>query len=61
MNRKLIFTLLVLSLALNVYSQRRTIVVPAPQPPSVPLDGGISLLLVGGGILVNRQLKATNS
>lgn len=38
-------------------AQRRTVIVPAPQPPNVPIDGGISLLLLGGGIWGRNEIR----
>jgi hypothetical protein len=42
-------------------AQRRTVIVPAPQPPNVPLDGGITLLLLGGGIWGRNEIKKSIS
>lgn len=42
-------------------AQRRTVIVPAPQPPNVPIDGGISLLLIGGGIWGRNEIRKSIS
>jgi|GEM_PF-1838816 hypothetical protein len=42
-------------------AQRRTVIVPAPQPPNVPIDGGISLLLLGGGIWGRNEIRKSIS
>lgn len=47
MKRILIIVLLFIS-PFIINAQRRTVVVPAPQPPNVPIDGGIAMLLISG-------------
>ena len=51
-----IIQILVLLLCINftAQAQRRTIVVPAPQPPGVPIDGGLLALLLGGGAFAKK-------
>ena len=56
MKRMLIIVVL-FSTPLVSNAQRRTIIVPAPQPPNVPIDGGISLLLIGGGIWGRNEIR----
>lgn len=50
MKKNLKFIALLVCLTFQLSAQRRTIVVPAPQPPDVPIDGGIIALLIYGGI-----------
>jgi len=41
-------------------AQRRIIHVPAPQPPTVPIDGGLAVVLLGGGLLAKRTINQQN-
>ncbi|MAZ96706.1 hypothetical protein OAQ85_03930 [Schleiferiaceae bacterium] len=59
MKRNLIIVTLVSS-SLFLHAQRRIIHVPAPQPPTVPIDGGLTVLLLGGGLLAKRIVKQPN-
>lgn len=38
-------------------SQTRTIIINAPKPPTVPLDGGISALLLAGGAIAYKTMS----
>lgn len=60
MKRMLIIVVL-FSAPFNSIAQRRTVIVPAPQPPNVPIDGGISLLLIGGGIWGRNEIRKSIS
>lgn len=42
-------------------AQRRTIVIPAPQPPGVPIDGGLTALLIGGGLWGRKFFNKTKN
>ena len=59
MKRNLIIVTLVSS-SLFLHAKRRIIHVPAPQPPTVPIDGGLTVLLLGGGLLAKRIVKQPN-
>jgi len=54
-----IIQILVLLLCINftAQAQRRTKVVPAPQPPGVPIDGGLLALLLGGGAFAKKYYQ----
>jgi len=54
-----IIQILVLLLCINftAQAQRRTIIVPAPQPPGVPIDGGLLALLLGGGAFAKKYYQ----
>ena len=49
---------LVMFLNVQLNAQRRTIIVPAPQPPGVPVDGGLIALIISGGVLAKKQYES---
>ena len=55
--KKLMILALFFGMSTMGEAQRRTIIVPAPQPPGVPIDGGLVALLIGGGIWGRRITK----
>ncbi len=59
MKRYLIIVMLFSSSCI-LSAQRRIIHVPAPQPPTVPIDGGLAILLLGGGLLAKRTINQQN-
>jgi hypothetical protein len=55
--KKSIILICIIMVHINLKCQNRTVIIPAPQPPGVPLDGGIIGLLIAGGAVVNQRLK----
>ena len=56
---KILMTItLVMFLNVQLNAQRRTIIVPAPQPPGVPVDGGLIALIISGGALAKKQYES---
>jgi hypothetical protein len=59
--KKMMTIALLMLLTNHIHAQRRTVVVPAPQPPGVPIDGGILALLLGTGAYAKFKISKTQN
>lgn len=58
--KRILIIAVVLLTPYTTEAQRRTVIVPAPQPPNVPIDGGVAMLLIGGGIWGRKKFNNTS-